>query len=288
MACFRPLQAWQLESGTISFVERGNVLRVLTLPCGRCIGCRLTRQRAWALRCLHEAQLHDVNSFITLTYDDKHCPVSLVYKDFQRFMYRVRRSLGPTRFFACGEYGDLHLRPHFHAILFGRTFSDALPCGVDLYTSRRLEALWPVGFSTFGAVTYQSAAYVAGYALKKVTGPDSDKHYLAVDWRTGELVQRLPELARMSLNPGIGYGWFQKFWPEVYLARDGCVLKGGQMIPAPRYYDRLLERLDYALLDEKLVERYHKAGAFAADNTPARLAVREHCARARLLARDGA
>ena len=224
MACYRPLDAYQLDSGEITFSERGKVKRALQLPCGRCIGCRLSKQRAWALRCLHEAQLHESNSFVTLTYDDDHVPVSLDYRHFQKFMYRLRKQLGPTRFFACGEYGELTNRPHFHAVLFGRTFSDGVPCGTNIKSSAALTKLWPYGFSSFGDLNYQSAAYVAGYALKKISGPSAQAHYQGVDWRTGELVDRTPELGRMSLRPGIGYAWFQKYWPEVYLARDGCVL----------------------------------------------------------------
>jgi len=224
----------------------------------------------------------DPSSFITLTYDDAHCPTSLNYKHFQVFMRGLRRKLGATRFFACGEYGEQTQRPHFHALLFGRTFPDPVLQGTDLFTSQILSKLWPHGFSSFGNCTYQSAAYVAGYSLKKVSGPNADSHYLAIDWRTGELVERTPEFGRMSLKPGIGYTWFQKYWPEVYLARDGCVLKGGKMIPAPRYYDKLLQDLDFDLADSKSFERYTKAAAFADDNTRERLAVRETCAKARV------
>ena len=40
----------------------------LEIPCGQCIGCKLERSRQWAMRCVHEALLHEENSFITLTY----------------------------------------------------------------------------------------------------------------------------------------------------------------------------------------------------------------------------
>ncbi len=52
----------------------------IKLPCGQCIGCRLDRSRQWAMRCLHEAQLHDDNCFVTLTYDDDHLPFDLSLK----------------------------------------------------------------------------------------------------------------------------------------------------------------------------------------------------------------
>lgn len=43
---------------------------------------------------MHEAQLHQENCFITLTYNDEHLPKdqSLVYRDFQLFMKRLRKA----------------------------------------------------------------------------------------------------------------------------------------------------------------------------------------------------
>jgi hypothetical protein len=146
--------------------------------------------------------------------------------------------------------------------------------------------LWPYGFSSFGDVTYQSAAYVAGYSLKKITGPKADDHYLGVDWRSGELVQLQPEFGRMSLRPGIGYNWFMRNWREVYKARDGVVLQGGKLVPAPSYYDRLLQSLDFDLADHKTFERYTRSLEFAHDTTPDRLLVREINAHARLKSRS--
>ena len=246
----------------------------------------MARQRSWAIRCMHESSMHEHSSFVTLTYDVPNCPISLDYRDFQRFMYRLRKQHGPTRFFACGEYGETTRRPHFHALLFGRTWANRDPVGKDLYRSPDLERLWPHGFSSFGAVTYQSAAYVAGYALKKVTGAKAQDHYLTVDWRSGELVELQPEFAHMSLKPGIGYTWFSKYWQEVYGPRDGCVLQGGKLIPAPTYYDRLLSQLDDDRFQELTVERYNKSAIFADDNTPARLAVREIHAHSALKSRS--
>lgn len=82
----------------------------------------------------------------------------------------------------------------------------------------------------------------------------------------------------MSLKPGLGYSWFEKYWREVYEPRDGIVLKGGRVVPPPRYYDKLLGELDGDLLDLKQFDRYTKSKSFADDCTPARLLVREHVA----------
>src|SRR6187549_2683574 len=91
MPCYHPFTAYQLDDGRIVFAERGKVKRSVVLPCGHCIGCRLERSRQWAVRCMHEAQLHDVSSFVTLTYDDSHLPYhgSLDYTHFQKFIDRL-------------------------------------------------------------------------------------------------------------------------------------------------------------------------------------------------------
>lgn len=291
MACFHPLSAWQLVDGSIVFAERGNVLRSLTLPCGQCVGCRLERSRQWAVRCFHESQLHDFNSFITLTYDDSHLPPngSLVYRDFQLFMKLLRKSRAPNpvRFFMCGEYGETFFRPHFHACLFNVFFSDRrllkrLPSGSNLYRSPELESLWTKGFSSIGDVTFESAAYVARYCLKKVTGPSASSHYTRVDSDTGEIYNITPEFTRMSLKPGIGANWFRRYRSDVFNDdKDFVVVRGVKMKP-PRYYDNLLKDASDFTSDYVEFMRQQKAQNAAADNTPERLAVREVVTRSRL------
>ena len=102
-----------MVDGSVKFVSRNKrgVEACLELPCGQCIGCRLERSRQWAMRCLHEASLHENNAFITLTYDDSNLPRggSLDYSDFQKFMKRLRKRIGRKVSFYCGgEYGDTH------------------------------------------------------------------------------------------------------------------------------------------------------------------------------------
>lgn len=282
MACFKPLQAWQLESGEVVFAERGRVSRALTLPCGQCIGCRLERSRQWAVRCMHESQMHDASSFVTLTYrkEDLESP-SLCYRDFQLFCKRARRKLGPFRFYMCGEYGEDYGRPHFHACLFGLFFDDRvwfrrLPSGFNVYRSPVLEELWPHGYSSVGDVTFESAAYVARYIVKKVTGSLAESHYVSED---GECL--VPEFTRMSLKPGIGATWLEKFRGDVY-PRDFVVVRGVKCKP-PRFYDAAFRAVDPVAMDFVDLDRYIKSGAIQEDTTPARLAVRETVAKARLV-----
>lgn len=291
MACFHPLEAWQGPGGRPVFSESRSEGGRLWLPCGKCIGCRIDRSRTWAVRCLHEAQMHQVNSFVTLTYRESETfDPSLNHRDFQLFMKRLRKSYGPTRYFMCGEYGSLNQRPHFHALLFGRTFSRGGAVSDSAYTSPELSKLWTLGFSSFGEVTYQSAAYVARYSQKKITGDAALAHYSRVDTRTGECVQVRPEYGRMSRDPSIGETWWNKYWKEVHIARDGIVLQGGRQVPVPRRYDELLRSYSDllpaspfrdALLDAEY-NRWTRREAFKEEFAPDRLAVREHCAKAKL------
>lgn len=236
----------------------------LSLPCGRCKGCRLERSRQWAVRCMHEASLFDQNSFVTLTYSDEYLPVgmSLDRRAFPLFMKRLRKELRgeKVRYYHCGEYGDRFKRPHYHAVLFGCDFrSDRvvgrLSHGSTLWRSRTLEKLWPFGESWIGEVTFESAAYVARYVMKKITGDVASDHYLSVDEETGEVFRREPEYATMSRNPGIASAWLARFSTDVYgSGRRGVVVRGKFAKP-PRYYDKKLKEVDPVLAEEVAWER---------------------------------
>lgn len=289
MACFKPLEAWQTSDGLIHFHLRPDS-RPLLLPCAQCIGCRLERSRQWAVRCLHEAQMHKWSSFVTLTYDDEHVPVdmSLRYSDFQLFMRRVRKHFRSERqrirFYMCGEYGETTSRPHFHACLFGAFFPDRvlfkrMDSGSNLYTSVILDSLWSNGFCSVGDVTFESAAYVARYIMKKVTGDAADQHYRCVD-SDGVVYWREPEFNSMSLKPGIGAEWFKKFHCEVY-PRDYVVVNGLKVRP-PKYYDKLAADFDAYMMDDIAFDRETKMSQFLGDCTVDRLRVREIVTKARL------
>lgn len=294
MACVSPIEAYQLESGDIVFAERGKVLRALKLPCGQCHLCRLERSRQWATRVMHESQMHLANSYVTLTYDDAHLPIngSLRYRDFQLFMKRLRKHFGPVRFYMCGEYGEgLSRRPHYHACLFGVFFEDRVyhcksDSGADLYSSKLLDSLWQNGLSTIGDVTFDSAAYVARYCMKKVTGNAAAAHYSSFDPLTGELFSLTPEFNKMSLGRkssgvrGIGSSWFAKYWRDVF-PHDYVVVGNSEFAP-PRYYSKLLEEMDPDMRESLEVPRYRKSLACAADSSPARLRAREAVSKARM------
>ena len=257
MACFKPLQGYRSKElnkngkrSIVFNVQNGYIDMPVTLPCGRCIGCKLERSKQWAIRCMHEAALHEDNCFITLTFAPEHYPPngSLDKSHFQKFMKRLRKKYPEKKikYYMCGEYGDQNGRPHYHAILFNHDFPDrelySVRKGIRLDTSDTLSKLWPFGFNTIGNVTFESAAYVARYVTKKITGEKAEQHYKSVNQETGEMKPIIPEYNAMSLKDAIGKNWFDQFKSEVY-PRDYVIQRGQKMRP-PKYYDGLYERED--------------------------------------------
>lgn len=216
------------------------------VPCGKCIGCRLEQARQSAVRCMHESTCHERNSFLTLTYGEG-APVSLVPRHLELFWKKLRRSGERISYFASGEYGELHGRPHYHAIVFGYWPSDARfhkqSDGMPLYASDKLRAIWGHGHAYVGTVTFESACYVAGYVAKKITGPEAIGYYQAVDPDTGELVPIIPEFSRWSTRPAIGRRWIQKHGESDAWRRDEVIMRGAAS-KVPRYYDKLLKAQD--------------------------------------------
>lgn len=293
--CTSPLKAYRTADGAVVFnPHRQDTVQDLELPCGQCWECRFKRSRDWAVRCMHEAQLHKSNAFITLTYAPEHLPAdnSLHYDDFQRFMKRLRKRFKGTniRFYMCGEYGENFGRPHFHACLFGIDFPDKKfltknKNGDCLYTSNILQDLWPFGISSIGDVNFQSAAYVARYIMKKITGDRAFKHYNEVDEDGVINGSRTPEFTRMSLKPGIGAGWLEKYRSDVY-PHDHVIVKGRPVKP-PRYYDKKYADVDPFDFDEIQYKCFLRAREGSAAQSPESRAARDahHEAKLKLLKR---
>jgi len=267
MPCFSPLTGYRSKtvnpSGKRSIVfspEQGFTDRKVEVPCGQCIGCRLEYSRQWAIRCVHESSLYTFNIFITLTYDEDSLPPfgSLDKKHFQDFMKRFRKRFKgydpvvkddgdvhyPIRYYHCGEYGEKNGRPHYHAIIFNFRFPDQ----VLLYSNSRgnnydsdiLRELWPFGRVHIGDVTFDSAAYVARYCTKKITGEWKHHNYQIVREEDGEVIgEVLPEYSTMSRRPGIGKTWFDKYKKEIYNS-DSVIINGHEVRP-PKYYDNQFE-----------------------------------------------
>ena len=191
--------------------------------------------------------MHEDNCFITLTYNKKNLPHdgSLDKTHFQKFMKKLRKQADhKIRYYQCGEYGENLQRPHYHACLFGHDFTDRQlfqnKNGNDLYISEQLDKTWNKGFATIGTMTFESAAYCARYAMKKITGDDARAHYETLNIETGELTQLQSEYTTMSRRPGLGKTWYDKFKDDLF-PEDECVIDG-KILKPPRYYANLYEQ----------------------------------------------
>lgn len=314
MPCYSPLHGWRDEfTGGIKFRRGKSNDEDMSVACGQCLGCRLDRSRHWAMRIVHEAAMVEESGgsscFVTLTYRNEwdcderqrvaglHVPEdwSLSKRVPQLFFKRLRKRFGAgIRYFQCGEYGsvcrhgiDLSKvrcplcsvgRPHYHAVLFNCSFDDLEPyeerLGELRFTSPTLEAVWGYGFVDVGAVTFESAAYVARYALKKVTGVRADEHYAQVN-EDGSLRWVQPEFCTMSRGAkgghGIGYDWFQKYKSDVFPSNEVPVPGSGVFKSVPRYYDELFALEDPLSMEQIKEVRRKFAEENASEYSPERL-----------------
>jgi len=198
-----------------------------------------------------EALHHEASSFVTLTYADRSLPTvgrgvgTLCPGDATGWLKRFRKKVEPlrVRYFLVGEYGGVTQRPHYHAVLFGYPAcvhgGSRYSLGLErcCHVCDTLRDTWGLGIVHSGSFSIQSAAYVAGYVLKK-RGSDFGS----------TLAARVPEFTRMSLRPGIGAGAMGEVARSVGnipLARFGgdvpsALRHGGRIFPLGRYLRRRL------------------------------------------------
>lgn len=271
----------------------------MPLPCGQCLGCRLAHSKHWANRCVLESQMHKENTFITLTYNDENLPHdrSLRKSHFQRFMKLLRASVHPKKikYFHCGEYGEKLSRPHYHALIFGHDFHDrefhSSNNGIPVYKSAELQKLWKYGFTTVGDLTSESAAYVARYAVKKITGKQADEHYRYTDTETGETWPLQPEYITMSRGrnrgEGIGGSWYEKFQNDIFPSDTLVNYKKGTIDIPPRYFTDQYKETNEPEWEIIKAKRKAAGARHHDDQTPERLHIREraHQLKARKLKR---
>ncbi|WNK13732.1 MAG: replication initiator protein [Microvirus sp.] len=274
MACYSPISGFKSLTGGISFSPKtGYIDLPMQVPCGNCIGCRLEYSRQWAVRATHEAQLHECNSFITLTYDEVHLPEdgSLSKEHLALFLKRLRKSISPERisYLGCGEYGDELARPHYHLILFGYDFSSdrrrqaASSDDVPTFTSAHLERLWPFGLHQIGTYSPAAARYIANYVVKKKKGPAALAYYGT----------KQPEFISVSRNPALGLNFVRGLGRETYKKDNVCI--DGVLQKPPRYYDKYFKKQEAMTLVKR--NRIKKANTKQnrLNSTPERLEVRK-------------
>lgn len=294
MSCYHPIEAWdytdQLDllgprqismKGPQDLGDRKKMIRQgrrLLLPCRKCVGCRLDKSREWANRVVMEQLYHQESWFLTLTYDDEHLPpaypvdpataeilsvhATLVKDDLQKFFKRLRKnSKQELRYFASGEYGSQTYRPHYHCLIFGLHLDDLQPIkrnfsGDQYYVSDFIAKCWPYGIHILGQVTWNSAAYVARYTMKKATHGYTKEYY--------EKAGIQSEFQTMSLRPAIGRRFYDDH-PDLfeYSTFNVTTMYGGLKMSPPEYFrklhkkdrplDALLTGLNSALYQEEKI-----------------------------------
>lgn len=301
MACLHPIAAWE-RIGKVSpngkkIITFGQIRepekwKPVDIPCGQCIECRLQYSRQWANRIMLEAKEHESNWFLTLTYAPEHLPYQqkinletgeliegnpLIPEHFKKFMKDLRRywqyhyGHDNIRFYGCGEYGSLSERPHYHICIFNLPIKEEDLVfmfnnhqGDAVYTSPVIEKIWGKGIISLGAVTWESAAYVARYMLKKQKGDNAKWYY--------ESKGQTPEFTRMSRKPGIGMNYFLDNMDKIY-QNDEIIIptkKGSKAIKPPRYYDQLFDICEpeqMQLIKEKRAAAAERAEAVAEAQT---------------------
>lgn len=287
MSCYRPLIRLynpddREQSGRVYSLARFSQLngkqlkyedlmynpKIMLIPCGQCIGCRIRQREDWTTRIELEARDYPKEEvwFITLTYDDDHVPgiitktgeimrkvqytwkpgekrpssvQILLYEDIQKFLKRLRKAYrGKLRYFVAGEYGEQTARPHYHMILYGWKPTDLENLYKihhnGYYTSKWLSDLWGMGQIQIAQAVPETYRYVAGYVTKKmyeINGKKANAYY--------ELGQTKP-FACMSLKPGLGDHYYQEHKAEIW--RQGYIqCTNGKQAQIPRYYEKQME-----------------------------------------------
>lgn len=147
------LQVWQKDKKTGRYFLR---------PCGQCLNCRINDTRDWYVRSHFELKKFErpFHYFLTLTYDPEYLPEDgLCHKEeLKSFLNNLNTSFGlKMRYFATSDYGSLHGRAHFHAII---TSTRKITCD-------QVNRIWKKGFVTLKACNKENIKYTLRYTLKK-------------------------------------------------------------------------------------------------------------------------
>nr|QJB18855.1 MAG: replication initiator protein [Microvirus sp.] len=246
MQCFKPIQLLNPKTHTY-----------MSVPCNKCLGCRMARSSEWALRCLHELPYWEDSSFVTLTYAAENLIEgnTLSKIELQLFFKRLRKNLTckpkkkekcavctnkkcKIKYYACGEYGDEKKRPHYHAIIFGisknehkteKRWDNRKKKFYHIVKDGVLTDSWKNGEVQIGTVTYDSCRYVAGYLDQKLYGEKQKQTY--------NKTSRLPPFQLVSAGLGLRYAVEnqEQLYRQLYTTIQGV------KVPIPRYYKKKLD-----------------------------------------------
>jgi len=158
------------------------------VACRYCWQCKRNRVNDMVGRCIAESKFSSQTYAVTLTYaqDAGVSAVTLVYKDVQDFLKRLRKRY-KVRYIVAGEYGTKKGRAHWHIILF---FKGKYP---DVKEDVRVNwEFWKHGYSYFQKPDWKGFQYVLKYVLKDQTADSADTHLA------------------MSKKPPLGFEFFEE------------------------------------------------------------------------------
>lgn len=170
--------------------------------CGRCHWCRGMKRLEWVNRMMLEAYQKPYRPlFVTPTYRTQDLPknYSESLRKVQLWLKRLRKRVGPIRYFAVTERGTKNGRLHQHLLIWNET----------LCTKKRLVDMWRPMWETwkYGALQSDPIRSVGGfyYVGKYIT------KNIWQDQGTGEIDQnaKLNKHGEWK-NPGRLYTWSNK------------------------------------------------------------------------------
>lgn len=289
MRCLSPRTCGFLSDGKTlcwSPLKCSKEYATFQIPCGKCRACRLENARQTAVRCVHEASMHEQNSFITLTYDKKSLKSKkLQYNHFQAFIKALRnqihdqsleqiypqiktqlerrqhhrrneKSLQDTiltrdriSVYVAGEYGDKEKRPHWHALIFNWRPNDLK----KKYKNSR-------GDQVFTSETLTTLWPYGNSELGSVTINSAGycARYAAKKLVHGpDGSHEFQPVSRRSSKNAIGKSWIEKFWPDVF-THGYVILAGGQKSGVPRYYEKWFKKTHPLLWKRYVTEVKYK------------------------------
>ncbi|QXN75256.1 replication initiator protein [Microvirus mar52] len=168
----------------------------LVVPCGKCLECAVAKQNEWKNRMILEQSCHKNKPcfFLTLTYNNENLPKDGVSRDDARdFVKRLHdyfrhHGLPSFRIALFSEYGSLHGRPHYHAVIFGfhtneqLVFKKRIP-ETDRFITHRVfgdyrimkyavNHCWRNGYTyTVNVRDFKAFGYISKYVAKNIVCP---------------------------------------------------------------------------------------------------------------------
>lgn len=208
--------------------------------CSKCWACRNNRASDWTGRAIAESENASAVRFVTLTYGDDNrvgvipnefAATSLVKRDVQLWIRRIRKAGYSVRYLIAGEYGPAKGRTHWHAILYFQGRAPDIPLNTRLHGG---DEFWKLGITYWADFTVGAAFYTCKYLLKAQTVDNrllrSEKELQSDNQKQGwATLSRRPPLgakyfqqrAEIYVRNGLAPQDLEYSFPEVYTARSG-------------------------------------------------------------------